>query len=97
VPNRQAAAQQIDAALTTSEKQSILGIHTTLRNNARSMMSAARARFEAAMPADERAQMQARHADERGEQRSSASGAQDPGTILLRMLGDAGGHGGMHG
>jgi hypothetical protein len=49
-PDREAAARQLNAALSPAEQQSIVRIHTNLRAQSKAMMESLRSQFEAANP-----------------------------------------------
>jgi predicted phage gp36 major capsid-like protein len=84
-PDPRVAAQQLDAVLTTGEKQSILSIHTQLRAQMRTMMEAARARMEASLTPDEKTEMNERDAKWQDRPHSEMRAAPDAGRELLEM------------
>jgi hypothetical protein len=95
-PDPRVAAQQLDAVLTTGEKQSILTVHTQLRAQMRTMMEAARARMEASLTPEEKTEMAAREANRQDRPRSEMRATPDPGRELLEMAIHAGPPEGMH-
>ena len=92
-PNRRAAEAQIDALLSPAEKNAVLTSEATARTNSRTLMESARAQFEASLPADDRAKMQARDASRAARQNQTRPQmTPDAGRALLRIAG--GGEGG---
>ncbi len=84
-PDRRAAAQQLDAALSPAESQAILAAAEHMRAAMRTTMEAARAQFEASMPADQRAGMQQHWAGRAGGGPGGRPGhTPDAGRALLR-------------
>jgi hypothetical protein len=103
-PNPRAAAQALDAFLAPAEKQSILNIAATARNNMKVLMQQQRAIFSASLTPAEQAKMAQRQAQRQAFMQSHPRTAYvpDAGSIVLRTLGTFGaeGHGGpgaMHG
>jgi hypothetical protein len=89
-PNRQAAAAAIDALLSPGERNSVLSVETAAHTQARSLMEASRAQFEASLSADQRAEMQARmdaRTDEHRGAMNRTRPAPDAGSVLLRLGG----------
>ncbi len=98
-PNPRAAAQALDATLTPAEKQSVLAIEQAARSNMQALFTQQRAAFESTLTADQRARMQ-QHAAKMEAFRQShplPADANDPGSIVLRTLGNMGGPRGMPG
>jgi hypothetical protein len=94
-PDPRAAAQQLDALLSTGEKQSILNIETQVHAQMRTMMQAARARMEASLTPDQRAQMESRMTER--QDRPHQKQQPDAGRALLMTAIHAGGPGGPEG
>jgi Spy/CpxP family protein refolding chaperone len=94
-PDPRAAAQQLDALLSTGEKQSILNIETQAHAQMRTLMQAARARMEASLTPDQRAQMDSR-ATQRQDRPHEANRQPDAGRALLMTAIHAGPPEGMH-
>jgi len=95
-PDPRLAAQQLDALLTTGEKQSILNVHTQLRAQMRTMMEAARARMEASLTPEQKADMASRQAQWKDKPHSEMRMTPDAGRELLEMTIHAGPPEGMH-
>ncbi|MBV8223538.1 MAG: hypothetical protein JO293_09280 [Candidatus Eremiobacteraeota bacterium] len=85
-PDPKAAAAKLDGALSASEKQSILKIHTSARDQMRAQMQKAHAEFLASLPADERQRMQAHMPPmPPGPPEMMRHNDSDPGSILLHV------------
>ena len=102
-PSRALAAHQIDAILTQAEGQSILRTHAAAKAQMQTIRTQMHTQFENSLTPDQRAQMEARRAafaqqHPNGATRSGGFSSNDPGAVLLRALGPAGGpQHGMHG
>jgi len=90
-PNPRAAALQIDAALSTGEKNSVLNVETQLHTQMRAMMEARRAQMEAAMTPEQKADMQQRMANRPA--RPHVAHTPDAGMALLGLAAHEGGPG----
>ncbi|MBV8150384.1 MAG: hypothetical protein JOY59_02410 [Candidatus Eremiobacteraeota bacterium] len=83
-PDHKAAAAKLDAALSASEKQSILRIHKTLHDQMHKQMQEAHQKMMASLSADERKEMQA-HMSPGGPPMMREGNENDPGRILLAV------------
>jgi hypothetical protein len=95
-PNWALAAKQIDAVLSQAEGAAILRTHAAARTQMRTLQTQMRAQFEASLTPEQKAQMDARHAQfqqqhPNGMQRPERAMSADPGEILLRSLTPRGG------
>jgi Spy/CpxP family protein refolding chaperone len=91
-PDRKAAVQTLDAALSPSESQAILAAESSARTQSRSLMETARAKFEASLTPDQKAAMAARAAnrpkwrpDDRGPGPDRGHRTPDAGRTLLEV------------
>ena len=91
-PDPRAAAQQLDAVLAPAEKQSIVNIDAAERANMHALMQQARAAFEASLSTEQRARMAQHAAQMHAFMQSHPRPAKvsDPGSIVLRTLGNFG-------
>jgi hypothetical protein len=89
-PDREAAARQLNAALSSGEQQSIVRIHENLRTQSKALMQNVRAEMEAANPNGPGAQQHPT-----GMAPNMQRPPQDAGHILLGLSAMAGPHGGM--
>ncbi len=102
-PDPAAAERQIDTLLSRGEAQNVLNVSAAERSSERSAMEAARAQFEASLPADEKAKFAERDQRMSDERAAHAPRTPDAGRELLHTLVDAGhdfggpGHGGPEG
>ena len=87
-PDRNAAARTLDSALSPGEASAILSAETTAREQARSLMEASRAQFEASLTPAQRTEMQQRMATRAAEHPANAmqpKRTMDPGKTLLHL------------
>lgn len=82
-PDPRAAAQQLDAALTPSERQSVLAAQQSLMSQMRSLHRQMRAQFMSQLTPTQKAQMQARMAQFQG-RHGHHHHTPDAGFLLLR-------------
>jgi hypothetical protein len=87
-PDREAAARQLNAALSSGEQQSIVRIHQNLRTQSKALMQNARAQMQAANPSGAGTNGMQQHPN--GPVPNMQRPPQDAGHILLGM-------GSMHG
>jgi hypothetical protein len=94
-PDPAAAERQIDALLSRGEAQNVLNVSAAERSSERSAMEAARAQFEASLPADEKAKFAERDQRMAAERAAHTPPTPDAGRELLHTLVEAGhDHGG---
>jgi len=100
-PNPAIAARQIEAFLSQGEAQSILRTHAAAIAQIKTLHAQMKAQFESSLTPEQRAQIEARHAQfaqqhSNLQERQGRPSSTDPGAILLRSLSPGEGHG-MHG
>jgi len=89
-PDPAAAERQIDALLSRGEAQNVLNVASAERASERSAMEAARAQFEASLPADEKAKFAERDQRMAARRAAHTPPAPDAGRELLHTLVQAG-------
>ena len=88
-PDRAAAARQIDAALSRGEGQSVVRIAQGFATQVRALHESMRKAFESQLTPEQKAQMDAHHAQMAGKmEQHMARKLSDPGEILLHMSGE---------
>lgn len=97
-PDPRAAAQQLDAALSPSERQSVLAAQQSFMSQMRSLHEQMRAQFMSQLTPAQKAQMQARLAQFQGHHGQHHRHTPDAGFLLLRtsLPGQPGGMRGGH-
>ena len=90
-PDREAAARQLNAALSASERQAILNIHQNFVTQAKALRASIRAQIGSQLPADMQAKLAQRAA--KAQARAASRSPLDAGNILLRVAMGGKGHG----